>query len=243
MKHKAYIVFSILLTLTIIYQCKTPYIIIDDKLKNKTDPMTVEGHNTLSFKKKVITYGEFNTSKVQKGWMKVSYPITIFTKAEKARQKFSFTQYDGKDNALQVNCAAVYVNKELPLFKDFLSYDIESQDFFAGSLYSEKHAHSWDFIVYYPEDENFEKEVKGYLKQDNSEIIIKGAYINKMQFLPDEPEGYEFILNNKTIAAVETINNGYVWMLPELDEELKLTLAGLSTALLLREDPKKAVDK
>ena len=97
--------------------------------------------------------------------------------------------------------------------------------------------------MYYPEDENFKKEVKGYLKQGNSEIIIKGAYIHKTQFLPDEPEGYEFILNNKTIAAVETINNGYVWMLPELDEELKLTLAGLSTDLLLREDPKEAVEE
>jgi hypothetical protein len=46
--------------------------------------------------------------------------------------------------------------------------------------------------------------------------------------------GYEFVYKDQAIGAVETINNGKVWFKNDLQDDLKLVLASLSSSLLLR---------
>jgi len=47
--------------------------------------------------------------------------------------------------------------------------------------------------------------------------------------------GFEFIMNGWTVCAVSTINNGRVWLKDDIEEDLKLVLASISTALLVRQ--------
>ena len=46
--------------------------------------------------------------------------------------------------------------------------------------------------------------------------------------------GYQFFQNGEAIGAVSIINNGRVWMREDLDEEMKLVLASLSSGLMVR---------
>lgn len=50
-----------------------------------------------------------------------------------------------------------------------------------------------------------------------------------------DPVGYEITDGERTLAAVETINHGRVWMSPALDEEERGKVALAATALLLYE--------
>lgn len=50
-----------------------------------------------------------------------------------------------------------------------------------------------------------------------------------------DPVGYEITDGERTLAAVETINRGRVWMSPTLDDEERGKLALAATALLLYE--------
>lgn len=221
-------------------QCKLAEVIINEDLEQSANPMLVTGNNDLSFKDKVIAFGEFTTSKVHEslneekrksGFMKISF--------ESSEEKFSFTQFCQNEKCLQVECVSVYLNKEMPMFGEFFSYDLKSKNYFAGTLYCKNTFILRDFVVYFS-DEVFKPKAKGFVNYSpQQKIIIKPAFISKSKMFQIDPEGYEFLLDDKTIAAVETINNGRVWMRPDLDEEMKLVLAGVSTALLLNRDNNK----
>ncbi|WP_321281748.1 hypothetical protein [Marinifilum fragile] len=242
MKRSIQILSLILLFLCFtLIQCKIAEVIINEDLEQSTSPMLVTGNNDLSFKDKVIEFGDFSTSKVHEslneekrksGFMKISF--------ESSEEIFSFTQFCQNEKCLQVECVSVYLNKEMPMFGEFLSYDLKSKNYFAGTLYCKNTFILRDFVVYFS-DEVFKPKAKGFVNfSPQQKIIIKPAFISKSKIFQIDPEGYEFLLNDKTIAAVETINNGRVWMRPDLDEEMKLVLAGVSTALLLNRNNNKS---
>jgi len=54
--------------------------------------------------------------------------------------------------------------------------------------------------------------------------------------------GYEFYAKNTVLAAVETINNGRVWIRDDQVTEKKLMMAALSAALILRTNLQEAAD-
>jgi len=209
-------------------------VIINEDLESTASPMAVSGNNGLSLKKKIICYGNFTTSKIDRSFQESKRKSAFMQiSSQSTTEKFKFTQYCKDDKCLQVECASVFVNKEMPLFKNFAAYDLESKNYFAGTLYCKNSFILRDFVVYFS-DEVFKPKAKGFVNfSPQQKIIIKPAFISKSKLFHIEPEGYEFVLDDKTIAAVETINNGRVWMRPELNEELKLVLAGVSTALLL----------
>ncbi len=79
--------------------------------------------------------------------------------------------------------------------------------------------------------------MQGTLSQGNQVLAVRGT--NRLAGTPfplGDTSGYVFEAGGRTIAAVEVINNGAVWLSPGLDPALCGPVTAAISALLLFEE-------
>ncbi len=187
----------------------------------------------------VIRFGEFCTSRARRGWTK-GYDIGFTLRFRKASEKLSFTQQtpDGLD--ADVLAVSRFKSTELSMARGFLSLPMEYENSFAGSIIPGGDPdRSWEFVLYNPGGSVVKDADCGKARSGKGELI----YVNGVQKVEGMPRwmqaayfGFEFYKDGKAIAAVSTVGNGKVWMLPGLDPETKLVVAAMCSALLLRHE-------
>lgn len=187
----------------------------------------------------VIRFGEFSTSKARRGWTK-GYNIGFTLRFRQASEKLSFTQKTPDGLEADVLAVGRFKSTELDMVRGFLSLPIESEHSFAGTIIpGGDPQQAWEFVLYNPEGSLVKDADCGKARNEAGEVI----YVNGVQKMEGMPRwmqaayfGFEFYKGGKAIAAVSTVNNGKVWMLPELDPGTRLVVAAMSSALLLRHD-------
>jgi hypothetical protein len=217
-------------------------LILSPDLANAVE-MKVKGRQGWQFNQ-VIRFGEFSTSKVKRGWTK-GYDIAFTLRFQKASEKLSYTQMMPDGRQADVLAVSRFKSTEYELIKGFLSYPIEREYTFAGTIIPvDSPRQSWEFIVVDPEGSLVKNADCGKAQGADGEVI----YIHGIQQMEGMPKwmmgayfGFEFIKDGQTIAAVSTVNNGKVWMKEGLPADTKLVVASLTSALLLRHDMSEAI--
>jgi hypothetical protein len=218
--------------------CRTAELAVDDDLKNDTETYTVKGRQGSQIGQ-VITFGDFKTSKVQRGWTS-GYSIPFIVKFNGAKEKLSFQQFDANGKTAEVALVSRFKETEYEPLKDYFSISLRYKNYFAGSVKITHQDSSWDFIVHNidgPARSPGKNTTIGFLQNGQMRIDITG--IRELEGSPqfitqNDVYGYKFQLDGKTIGAVSTINNGKVWFRTGLDSSLKLILASISSGLMLR---------
>jgi hypothetical protein len=84
--------------------------------------------------------------------------------------------------------------------------------------------------------ETQERPLQGVLRRGRTELRVEGA--NRLERGPAtwETAGYHLSLDGRNLAAVETLNDGSVWLARSLEPELRGVVAATAAALLLFED-------
>jgi len=233
MKHTISILF---LSLFAICSCKTPQIALDPALRAK--PMKAKGTQGLMIGQ-VVKFGEFHTDKVKRGWFK-QYDIPFFVRFKGASEKLSFTQFGPDKTVAVVSCISKLRSRELEILRDFFTIPLKYENYFAGNIIPERGDVPWDFVLHNP-DGDFLRELPSAGMARNNDRVIEIKAIRSLQNQPNWASrfavyGYHFYLDGKPIGAVSTINSGTVWLDRDLDPEIRIVVASLSTALLLRTD-------
>lgn len=224
--------------------CKTPSLSFTGNLKDNTTVLDAKGRQGWQFNQ-VVTFGDYKTSKISRGWTKGG-TWDFVVKFQKAEQKLSFTQNTPFGKTAEVLAIGRFKNTELPLFKDFLSYSFKYENTFAGTVIpNSDEKNNWDFVIHNPES-GLPKDADCGIIKDNlgNEIIIRGVkkVEGQANWIQLDNFGFEFIQNGKSIGAVSTINNGRVWLKNDIDENLKLVLASVSTSILVRQSLQESVN-
>lgn len=187
----------------------------------------------------VIRFGDYSTTRARRGWTK-GYDIGFTLRFRKASQKLSFTQKTPDGLEADVLAVSRFSSKELNLGRGFFSFPLENESAFAGTIIpGGDTAKAWEFVLYNP-DGSFVKDIDcGKARCENGQTIDVSG-VQKIEGMPRWMQaayfGYEFYRNGKAIAAVSTVNNGRVWIHPDLDADTRLVVSALSSALLLRHD-------
>jgi hypothetical protein len=221
---------------------KAQKLILSPELADATE-MKVKGRQGWQFNQ-VIRFGEFSTSKVKRGWTK-GYDLGFTLRFQKASEKLSYTQMTPEGKQAEVLAVSRFKSTEYELVRDFLSYPIEQEYTFAGTIIpADTSSSSWEFIVFNPEGTFIRNGDCGKAQNAQGETI----FIHGIQQIEGLPKwmtgayfGFEFIQHGKTVAAVSTVNNGKVWMQEALNPDTRLIVAALTSALLLRHDMTEAV--
>jgi hypothetical protein len=218
--------------------CSTPNIIIDKELLDKTEAMPVKGRQGWQINQ-VIRFGDYKTSKVKRGWT-FSYDIPFIAQFKGAKEKLQYHQFGMDNKRAEVFCVSKFTDHYVPILGDFFGIPLKYEDHFAGTIYQKGKKHPWDFIIFTPDGGTIKNRTAGFIKNGATTIEIRGVReMEKQVYLVKfDVYGYEFLLNGKSIGAVQTVNNGRVWIDPNQSSDIKLALASVATGLILRHNPK-----
>lgn len=235
-------IWAICLIFFTVSSCTTPNIVVDQKLLQENEAMAVKGRQGWQINQ-VINFGDYSTSKVKRGWTS-TYNIPFVVHFEGAKEKLHFTQYGANEQSADVFCISQFTNHNLPLLGDFFNIPLEYEDYFAGTIYQASPTNNWDFIIYTPDGGTIKNTTAGFIKNDDSYIEIRGVRTMEKQkyLLKLDVYGYEFFLDGVSIGAVQTVNNGRVWIDKTQPDSIKLAIAAVATGVILRHDPKESVE-
>lgn len=229
-------------TILLISACTIPKMTLSNDLAANADEYAVKGKQGWLVKQK-LSFGDYVTEKVKRGWTS-SYQTEFVVKFQGAKERLQFTSAAPDGSQTDVFCIAKVTEKELPLLDDWFSISLKHEDIFSGAIVTKDG--DWEFIVYNTNNRNAFEGSNGVLRKGDREIYISDVRsINgKNSFLTKGIiYGYTLYENGKELAAVETINNGRVFLRRNLPPDLRHILQNMSAALLLRSDLSGDLDK
>lgn len=230
--------FFALLFSVLLFSCRTAELAVDDGLKNETETYPVKGRQGSQIGQ-VISFGDFKTSKVKRGWT-FGYSIPFIVKFNGAKEKISFQQFGANGTSAEVALVSRFKETEYQPLEDFFAVSLHYKNYFAGSVKLSSASQPWDFIVHNVDgaSRSIDKNrTVGFVRSGNFQINITG--IRELEGSPgfltqNDVYGYEFQLDGKVIGAVSTINNGKVWFKKNISDEFRLVLASVCSGLMLR---------
>ncbi|MCE7065514.1 hypothetical protein [Dyadobacter sp. CY326] len=220
------------------FSCRTAELAVNNDLKNDTEIYTVKGRQGSQIGQ-VISFGDFRTSKVKRGWT-FGYSVPFIVKFNGAKEKLSFQQVAPNGKTAEVALVSRFKETEFSPLEDYFSVSLKYKNYFAGSVKPDNSHEPWDFIVHNVDGASRslnKNSTVGFVRSRHVQIDIAGIreLEGSSSFLTqNDVYGYEFQLEGKIIGAVSTINNGKVWFKNGLSDDLKLILASVSSGLMLR---------
>ncbi|HQU59573.1 MAG TPA: hypothetical protein PLU64_10260, partial [Saprospiraceae bacterium] len=96
----------------------------------------------------------------------------------------------------------------------------------------------YDFLLTGLNQNNWFRPAEGFIRYQEGLIDIQPVdrLDNGQRALGQQSLGFQFVYHNEVIGAVETLNNGRVWLKDGLAPELRLVLGSVAAALLLRSE-------
>ncbi|WP_439558046.1 hypothetical protein [Dyadobacter sp.] len=221
-----------------ILSCRTAEVAVNNQLKTDTETYQVKGRQGFQIGQ-VLSFGDYKTSKVKRGWT-FSYSLPFIVKFNGAREKISFQQIGLNGTTADVALVSRFNETEYAPLEDYFSISLKYKNYFAGTVKVPESSDSWDFLVHNVDGTSrslSKNTTAGFVRSNRVKIEIEGIreLEGSTSFLTqNDVYGYQFTLDGKIVAAVSTINNGKVWFKKELDPDLKLVLASVSSGLMLR---------
>ena len=199
------------------------------------EPMNVKGRQGWQIKQ-VLRFGEFQAGPVKRSWTKgYDYPFIIRFTA--AKEKMAFDAIDASDRRAGFFCIGKLSEQDFHKFKEYFDINLRTKDVFSCTVAVEGEP-VYDLFVEDLNQNRTSGDVTGALRGGGLDIAVRPVWqlASGKKTWDIRPLGYEFADGETVVGAVETVNDGRVWLDDTLEPEPRLVLAGLASALLLRSD-------
>lgn len=214
--------------------CGLPQMRVDPELSRHSEAYAVSGRDGWWIEQR-LAFGPYQAGPVSRGWTK-GYDYPFIVRFTGAREKLRFAVEDSSGNAAMVHCIGKLREADLRLFSEYFDVNVYARDTFAGTIALD--AGSVDFYVnnLSIQQNSGYRPLEGRAVAGPRPITLRAAWqLESGQRWPGtEPIGVEFLRSDDVIGAVETVNEGRVWISEQLDAQDRLILASLASALLLR---------
>lgn len=226
--------FIIIILVISILSCNPVVMKVNDNLKENSIALEVSGKQGWQINR-VLRFGEFKTSKVKGGW-KTGSSLHFIINFEEVEQKYRFDQYDTLGNKTKVYCVGSLEADHFEALGGIFTIPIDVKDVFTAKIVADSNKTIWELILFNPNRIAFTDDVKGELKIENVLFEIQPVRELEQGSLGPKIIGYDFHLNKEIVGAVQTLDNGMVWLSDKLDSGQRIILASACSALMLRDD-------
>jgi hypothetical protein len=206
--------------------CQTSQMVVPPALATAAEPMEVTGANP-RFWNRPIAFGPWATAQVREGsvWQ-------ISSDLLPARARFSSRPYrlelQGPDGLVQVEC----MTRQFRLARDGWSFDptLGNLPILSCGFHRLEDGQEWSMSV-----RQQAIDLQGTAQSGTGiEWTIRSLHrLDGVSIRNAEPVGYEILEGDRTLAAVETVNRGRVWIDSTLPPATREQLASIASALLL----------
>lgn len=187
-----------------------------------------------------VQFGGYDVYEVRRSWTTggdLRVGRVLFYEGSKRRQTFGFS-LAGTDGAVWHGGAATNLRRHA-IERDGFEVALRDRSGFAAILEPESAPdEEWTLDL----TETFDRPLKGTLRRGDRTVTVTGT--NKLAGTPlplDETTGYVFETDGRPVAAVEVINNGAVWIAPDIDPTLRAPVTAAIASLLLFEELRKTL--
>lgn len=231
--------------------CTTPQMLINEQLARQSIPMDVKGRQGWMLKQE-ISFGSYMSDRVQRGWTQTHGWDLYLARLQNAKDKYSFTLFDTAADvraAYTVSASRHIKGIDLPIgqllgesvhpaLRELASFSMQAQDVFAASLYNNQWQEAWHLMILNPDDIRKNGRYAGLLMSDQQESIelVPVRSLQNGKTIGTDIVGFDFVRQDRTLASVELLNNGRVWIDQSLEAGERLVLASASATLLLQHD-------
>ncbi len=179
-----------------------------------------------------IEFADVRSFDLQRSLTKGSDLAILFYRGSKRRQTFAFSVASAGSAPWRVT-AATTLRRRAGEIDDF-AVEVRNDSGFAAQLQpSEAGAGAWTLEL----TEKSEQPLEGWLRRGSDMFIVKGT--NRLAGTPfplGETSGYLFEWGGRAVAAVEVLNDGAVWLAPDLAPKHRPAVVAAISALLLLEE-------
>jgi hypothetical protein len=207
---------------------------VNDSLINDSQTLTVDGRQGWLINQK-LSFGSYHSEKLKRSWT-FSYDIPFLVHFQGAKEKLQF-QMNECEHWARVFCLGKITQRELPMLEDMFRVSFKDKNVFAGAVVTDFSSTPWEFMIQKNYNKLPSRDFVGTLQQADIRINLREIQQTAQGTNTwGEPLGYEFVLNDEVIGAVEVFNQGRVILKNTTSEEINLLVASTSAALLLRSE-------
>ena len=231
---KKYLSFAVVALMLSLSACSVPHMALESNFKSQAQEMPVEGRKIFkpngNFK-----IGDYTVANVHRGWRNMG-GFSIFSYNNiKARQQHQFSLQHEQGQEWYVFGASKLQEKSLKSNTGLTIRIAPNLEYYA-SQFTSPESGQWHLLTVDPGDYIRRKKFEGELSNGKTTFTIAPVYKFEGKGLPmSDIIGYEFKNGDETVAAVQVVNNGKVWMKPEADADTRMVLASAMASLLLYE--------
>ncbi|HET6564051.1 MAG TPA: hypothetical protein VFG52_01455, partial [Xanthomonadales bacterium] len=180
-----------------------------------------------------LRFGEFTSGPVKRGWT-FGYNIPFIVRFSGAREKLGFSVQDASGGKAEFFCLGKLREYDLPVLNKAFEVNLKTTDVFTCGIAIDDQ--SFEFYSENLHQNPRFNEITGQLQGAGLDLVIRpvASLEGGQSSWSTTALGYELVQDGKTIAAVETLNEGRVWISPALPDSQQLVVAGVASALLLR---------
>lgn len=238
MKLKSILIFFAFAAIT---SCSTSNIAVSENLRQNSSVMEVKGNAGLLINQK-ISFSNFYTSPIKRGWTNRTELTVLGIKHEKAKQPIEFTQFGLNASSADIVGSSNFDNNMFKLFKGLENYANNFWNGYFGVIIPKDGSATWEVLVENDHSNNsLKSETDNGIAMDEqgNSIEIKGTkQLSENKFFTDDSKtfGYELFQNGESIGAVSVLGNGKVWIKNSLSPQDKLIVASLSSILISKQN-------
>ena len=221
--------------------CSVPPMAVEPSFKQQAEELPVEGRKV--FKPNgSFTIGDYTVTNVSRGWRNMS-GFSIFSYHNiKARQQYQFSLQNGQGGEWYVFGASKLQDKSLRSDTGLTIQVAPNREYYA-SHFTSPESGQWHLLTVDPGHYLERKKFEGEVSNGTTTYKVAPVYKFEGKSLPvSDIIGYEFLNGEEVVGAVQVVNNGKVWMRPDLTSDTRMVLASAMASLLLYEKLNESVE-
>lgn len=215
--------------------CRTARMALPATFPPAIAPMDVQGYRGFG---RTLRFGQYEIRNISRGWTTTSsWRIDIYGGAKSSKKSGfeTFNTAGGKTVVARCVNNAKWQDLKDKVLGGELTWRLTSGIVYIAAL--ERGDAHWEMIM---EQDNRGWMLDGRLSDGKTVFGVRGTRrLEGTSWDFTEATGYIFSLDGADVAAVETLNNGRVWIDGTLGDESRDILAAAAVALLLYDDLRK----
>ncbi|PTX22620.1 hypothetical protein C8N40_101446 [Pontibacter mucosus] len=225
---------AVLAGLLALQACSMPHMAVEPTFKEQAQELPVEGRKT--FKPNgSFAIGNYTVGNVHRGWRNSGGFNLFGYENVKSKQQHEFSLRSAQGTEWYVFGASRLHEKNLKS-NNGISIRLSPNLEYYASYFTSPESGQWHLLTADPGHYQDRQRFEGELSNGSTIYAVVPVYKfeGKSMPLPDMV-GYEFKAGDQVLGAVQVLNNGKVWLQPDLSDDTRMVLASAMASLLLYE--------
>ncbi|MFD2513175.1 hypothetical protein ACFSRY_04810 [Pontibacter locisalis] len=230
---KKYLLLASLAGALVMPSCSVPPMAVESSFKEQAEELPVAGRKVLKPNGDFMI-GDYKVANVHRGWRRDGGFNILGYDNVKSAQKYEFSLQDPQTGGEWYVFGASNLHEKNLKSNNGITIQVGPNKEYYASHFTSPESGQWHLVTVDPGNYLTRKKFEGEVTNGITRYKVAPVYkFEGKSIPPGDILGYEFKDGEEVIGAVQVVNNGKVWMRPDLPQDTRMVLASAAASLLL----------